>query len=369
MYKLKDALIAVNTTQTALAQHLKIEKSTVNAICKGHWPVGREAELKEKILSFLRERGINKVDFETEAKVSGKEIPEEIEIESEVVMITQKARKAFNLFKDPFTDEIHEAKDVYLTDSVRFVSQYMYMSAKSGGILAVIGESGSGKSTMRKLLQEKIASSGERIRVIYPETFDKTRLTVSSICDAIIEDVSTEKPRKSLEAKARQVKAVLTGSSRAGFSHVLIIEEAHDLDITVLKYLKRFWEMEDGFKRLLGVILIAQPELKYKLDESRNWVAREIIRRIEIAELDPFMTVDELKAYLSLKLENVGSCCESVFEEDAYKAILDSMTRKSKNGNTTRFCYPLSVNNLVKKAMNAAAEICAKVDAEIIKSV
>jgi type II secretory pathway predicted ATPase ExeA len=43
---------------------------------------------------------------------------------------------------------------------------------------------------------------------------------------------------------------ILTNSSRAGYSHVLMIEEAHDLAVTTLKYLKRFWELEDGYKKL-----------------------------------------------------------------------------------------------------------------------
>jgi hypothetical protein len=42
------------------------------------------------------------------------------------------------------------------------------------------------------------------------------------------------------------VKEILTGSANAGNSHVLVIEEAHDLNVQTLKYLKRFWEMEHG---------------------------------------------------------------------------------------------------------------------------
>jgi type II secretory pathway predicted ATPase ExeA len=33
-----------------------------------------------------------------------------------------------------------------------------------------------------------------------------------------------------------------------------MIEEAHDLSIQTMKYLKRFWEMEDGFKKLLSIV-------------------------------------------------------------------------------------------------------------------
>ena len=86
--------------------------------------------------------------------------------------------------------------------------------------------------------------------------------------------------RSSQEAKARQAQKMLAESSRAGNSHVLVIEEAHDLSIQTLKVLKRFWELEDGFKRLLAIILIGQPELKLRLDQMRLLV-KEVTRFVE----------------------------------------------------------------------------------------
>ena len=77
---------------------------------------------------------------------------------------------------------------------------------------------------------------------------------------------------------------------------MLMIEEAHDLSIPTLKYLKRFWELEDGFKKLLAIVLIGQVEMKAKLDESQNWEAREVIRRIEVLELKPLGTGHQVQA-------------------------------------------------------------------------
>ena len=101
---------------------------------------------------------------------------------------------------------------------------------------------------------DRIQSEGQKIKIITPRSIDKARLTTSAICDAIIQDCSAEKPKRTLEAKSRQVEKILTNSSRAGYNHVLMIEEAHDLNIWTLKYLKRFWELEDGFKKLLAIV-------------------------------------------------------------------------------------------------------------------
>ena len=139
-----------------------------------------------------------------------------------------------------------------------------------GETLAIAGESGSGKTTIRRYAMDRIQSEGQKIKIIAPRSIDKARLTTSAICDAIIQDCSAEKPKRTLEAKSRQVEKILTNSSRAGYNHVLMIEEAHDLSIPTLKYLKRFWELEDGFKKLLAIVLIGQTEMKAKLEDRRN---------------------------------------------------------------------------------------------------
>ena len=285
-------------------------------------------------------------------------------------MLTQKAKQSFGLFKDPFRDDVQEPSDVYLSTEQRYIRESMYQAAKHGGFIAVIGESGAGKTTLRRDLIDRINRNEDSgIVVIQPRTIDKTRLTAAAICDAIICDLSSENPKRTLEGKARQIERLLTGSSRAGNSHVLMIEEAHDLMIQTLKYLKRFWELEDGFKKLLAIVLIGQPELKAKLDERQNWEAREVIRRCEVAELLP-LTANQVCEYLMLKFERVGKNTNEVFERDAFDAIAKRLTLPRRGNGTISMCYPLVINNLVTKCLNDAALTgAAKVDAEIIGGV
>ncbi|MDR1803583.1 MAG: AAA family ATPase [Treponema sp.] len=218
-------------------------------------------------------------------------------------MMTLKTYKKFGITQDPFSGDVVKPEDVYLTDDTRFVAEYLLQAAKVGGMVALVGESGSGKTTIRRYAIDRMTAEGEKVRIIAPRCVDKTRLTTSTICDAIIADCSTETPRRTLEAKARQVERILTNSSRSGYSHILMIEEAHDLNIQTLKYLKRFWEMEDGFKKLLSIVLIGQIELKAKLDEGKNWEAREVIRRMEILELEPLGTGFDIGTYSPHKTE------------------------------------------------------------------
>ena len=284
-------------------------------------------------------------------------------------MLNLNTRKNFNLFKDPFTDDVMAAGDVYLNKNSRFAEEYIYITAKIGGMLTIIGESGSGKTTVRRLALDRIQNEGLQIRVVTPRIVDKERLTASHICDAIIADCSAETPRRTLEAKARQVERILTNSSRSGYSHVLMIEEAHDLSIQTIKYLKRFWEMEDGFKKLLGIILIAQPEMKGKLDEARNWEAREVIRRMEVLELEPLADGKEIAAYLDIKFNRLSRQRKEIITDDACAALSRRLLVQARNDMVYSVAYPLLINNWVRKAMNLAASMKVKtVDGQVVDS-
>ena len=362
---------------------LQISGATLNLLVNKHqWPARRTPEeVQEKVLTWLRrhkvpERDLIDVfepgppDVEAPPDPGGERGGAgEDEPLPERAMLSQAARKTFRLHRDPFQDDVNGPEDVFLSSDQRYIREAMYSAARHGGLLAVVGESGAGKSVLRRDLLDRVRREGAHISVIQPRTIDKERLTGGAICDAIIGDLSQEGCRRSLEAKARQVERLLTGSSRAGNSHVLVIEEAHDLSIPTLKYLKRFWEMEDGFKRLLAIVLIGQPELKAKLDERQNWSAREFIRRCEVAELLPLD--DQVEPYLGLKFKRVGLDAGGVFEPDAYAAVRERLTLRRRNGgpsDVVSMCFPLVVNNLVVRAMNLAADVGAtRVSGELVR--
>lgn len=393
--KLKGVLIRLGIRQTEWAGAIKqvggkpLSLSAATQIMNwGTWPkLTSQDDIKRQTEQLLRDRG---VDEQTIAEIWDEDIednfrcsqPRDVhigqkparmqpEIEPlEIEMLSATAKKHFALFRDPFQDDVQSADDIFLAADQRYIREAMFATAKHGGFLAVVGESGAGKTVLRRDLIDRVNRESHPITLIQPRLIDKGTLTAGSICEAIIDDLRpSEKVKRSLEGKARQVEKLLTESSRAGNTHVLMIEEAHDLTIQTLKFLKRFWELEDGFKKLLAIILVGQPELKNKLDERMNYEAREVIRRCEIAELMPLDK--HLEDYLSLKFKRVGKPLNEVFQADAFDAIrarLTRLTRVKGNRETVSMLYPLTVNNLVTRAMNMAAENCIPgISAEVIK--
>ncbi|HEY3309874.1 MAG TPA: AAA family ATPase [Desulfuromonadaceae bacterium] len=294
--------------------------------------------------------------------------PDGITIQWEVEMISQEALRHFKIFRNPFIDDIQKDADIYMSDEHRYIEAAMLDAARHGGFLAVIGEVGSGKSVMRRKVIEQLKKDGDTL-VIYPQMIDKTRVNASSLCDAIVMDISSEKPRIKLEQKTRQVQSLLLDRAKSGYRACLIIEEAHDLSVPTLKYLKRFYELEDGYRKLLGIVLIGQTELKHMFDEGTNVDMREVIRRVQVAEIKGLNGY--LQDYLTIKFKRVGAKLEDIFSADAYEALSRRLTSVERDGKTkVSHAYPLLVNNYTAKAMNLAFEMGeAKVTADVVEAI
>ncbi|EGC5694155.1 AAA family ATPase [Salmonella enterica] len=385
MLLLKQQLQHLQINQREIAGMLGISEAAVAQLVNhGRWPRRKTEQLRKRITELLASRNVDTTHSFDEVRQQATtltQVQPTTETEDNMLLrkqtLSQKARKAFNLFRNPFDDTaIQSADDVFTTPDIRYVREAMYQTATHGGMLAIWGESGSGKSTLRRDLIDRLQRENSNIIVIEPyvlamEDNDRTGKTLkaASIAEAILRAVSGERPKQSPEARFAQVHQALKDSADgdSSNSHVLIIEEAHSLPIPTLKHLKRFLELESGFKRLLSIILIGQQELCDKLSERRASV-REVVQRCELVQLEPLN--NDLEAFLAFKLTRAGKKPEEVLDASAIPAIVSRMTTRDNKGNVvSSILYPLAVGNLMIAAMNAAAEIGVPVvNGDIIKN-
>ena len=293
--------------------------------------------------------------------------------------LSQKACDHFKISRDPFVDELQSADDVFVTDSIREVRAAMRQTAKYGGMLAVVGDVGSGKSILRRDLHEWIHHEGEPITIVEPyvtnmEDSDARgkNLRAKDIEGTVIRALD---PRARLAANTQdrtlQMHKLLKASAKLGQKHVIVIEEAHALSIPTLKHLKRLYEIDDGFRRLLAIILIGQTELEFKLSE-RNAEVREMVGRSAVANVGSMD--NHVAAYLAHKFARVGLDANALIAPDAVTEIaarLRHTVSETWGGRRVQreqsLCYPLAINNLLTRAMNEAVKIgAAKVTAALI---
>ena len=428
MLKLKNVLLKAGSKQSELAKALNLSQATVAQIVNhGEWPksldqaelqarireflvaAGAEAgdvatafeeadqaDVRERISAFLAEIGADPADLASvlEAKVSKPRAnaacsvsPSKTATESnqeESMLLRKQAlypatRKHFGLFRDPFADDIQSHEDMYVSPDIRYVREGMFQTAKHGGLLAVVAESGAGKTTLMRDLEDRIVRENQPILLIKPyvlgmEDNDQRGKTLKAthIAEAIMAAVAPlEKPKSSPEARFAQLHKALKESHAAGYRHCLVIDEAHSLPIPTIKHLKRFFELELGFKKLLSIILIGQPELKVKLSE-RNQDVREVVQRCEMVELAP-LDGGRLDEYLKFKFDRLGKPIGEVIDAsgiDALRAKLTLTSTRRDRPETVSLLYPLAVGNLLTACMNLAASIgVPTVTADVVKGV
>lgn len=398
---LKQVMNKLGLSQTQLARAIQykgnsLSNATVNLIVNhNHWPRSIDEELIKKqiedallaqglqeefLVDLFKETGAEPILADSSAPVD----PKTQEKESTDMLLrkhtlSSATREHFHIRRDPFTNEMQSDSDVFLSDDIRYVREAMRQIAKFGGMLAVIGESGAGKSTLRQDLIEWINVNHEPITVIEPyvlgmednEVKGKALKSVD-ISGAIINAIDPRaKPRRSAEALATQMHNLLKSSAQTGRKHVLIIEEAHGLPTPTLKHLKRFYELQDGYKKLLSIILIGQTELQDKLSEHTREV-REVVQRTEVVHLKPLDS--KVESYIQHKFQCIGMDYSNLFEATAFDEILNRLRVSVTEGRGTKrevrvrsLCYPLAVNNLVAGALNLAHQIGAqKVTGEVV---
>lgn len=384
MSALKQLLKDHNVNQNTLSKPMCVSVSAVNLFVNhGQRPKKNPEQFQAKFIELLEAKGIatdqiqqaidaaNAIAANDQAASNDKAD----DTQQEQLMLLRKqtltpaAKKHFRLFKNIFDEPIRSAAELFNNGDINYVRESMWQAAKgNSSFIAVVGQSGAGKTTLHRELNDRIEREREPTIVIepYPTGMEDNdlkgkTLKASHIAESILATLApSTNAKRSPEARFRQIHNLLKESSRAGHHHLLIIEEAHSLPIPTLKHLKRFLELENGFTPLLSIILIGQDELKIKLAEN-NQEVREVVQRCEIVTLEPF-TQTTLVDYLKHRCKAADRKLEEFIDESGLDAICTKLTRNvGRKNQHESLLYPLAVGNLITGAMNVAADLGAPV--------
>lgn len=263
----------------------------------------------------------------------------------EIIMIAARhtlspeAQEFLGLSRDPFSGDPRSAGEVFTSPALENVINRVEFAVRLQGFVAVSGEIGAGKTVLRKRLQDLADQSRQpRMKLIWPEFFDMSRVTAASIARCILSELDSPIPRDSV-AMARKIKRLLGDLHADNVRVAICFDECHRLDDRVLSALKNFWEMgSGGYTRYLGVVMFGQPSFESRL---RDFKFREIAERVQIVRMP---TLEQTGVdYLRHRLTLAGGDLDALFEADALRLLC----AQAKT--------PLALGNLANAAMDKAA--------------
>lgn len=307
----------------------------IKGINLGAW---RDQELLEKVEEYIAELQ----EAKKKKMITKISVPEEI-------------LDHYGLRRDPFTNEMDDDSDILDTRYFKEAEKKIMNAIDKNGWVAVTGRVGSGKSTLIKKVEQRLQRDRRKHVVVKPRTIEKQYLRASHVCDSILGDLGVYLPSgmRTLEGKARVVGRTLEEQYRDGCKVILLIDEAHLLANDALLALKRLFEIEIGFKKLLSIVLVGQDVLARRL--KTDFTISEVSQRVDLYEMSGLN--GSTGAYIRHKLEKAGASKE-IFDNSAIKAIADSADT------------PLSVNNLAATALIGAHDLGQKqVDGALVKSI
>jgi len=181
------------------------------------------------------------------------------------------------------------------------------------GFIKVVGEVGTGKTLLcRKLLNDIPAHF---VTAYVPNPYlkpDELRRAVA------VELGVKQAQRMSAQLLTQRIQQRLLELHQQGHSVVVILDEAQALPEDSLEALRLFTNLETETRKLLQVVLFAQPELDDRLAKSEF---RQLKQRITFSYRLRAMTEAEVRSYIQHRLQVAGYKGADLFSDALYKRL------------------------------------------------
>ena len=202
------------------------------------------------------------------------------------------------------------------------------------GFMALVGEPGLGKTTLLYRLMDEWRESC-RVAFLF-----QTQCDSRDLFRYLLAELGVDAESMGLVAMHHHLNHVLFQEMLAGKRFILIVDEAQNLDNSVLETVRLLSNFETQHAKLLNIVLAGQPQLAEKLETPG---LRQLRQRISVmCRIQP-LTPTETTEYIKHRLNCAGHSGEPIFTSGALQAIA-----KGSEGT------PRTINNICHQALCAA---------------
>ncbi|HSH97937.1 MAG: AAA family ATPase [Methylophilaceae bacterium] len=189
----------------------------------------------------------------------------------------------------------------------------IYAINSGEGIIKVVGEVGSGKTMLCRMLQTLLPEKVETVYLANPS------VAPEDVLHAIAFELQLKLTKNADRLQVMQVlQKYLVDRHAQGKQVVIFVEEAQGMPIATLEEIRLLSNLETKHDKLLQIVLFGQPELDVNLNQNQIRQLRErITHSFYLGPLDQ-ASIDE---YLIFRLRSAGYFGPHLFSKSAVKLL------------------------------------------------
>jgi general secretion pathway protein A len=260
--------------------------------------------------------------------------------------------ESFGLKENPFT-LVTDPRFLYYSEShCDAMAHLLYGVRERKGILLMMGEAGTGKTTLVKATLNMLRST----RVVSSVILNPILSTTEDFFELILRGFGLDGFKRNNVEMSDVLQRYLLQQSRRGRIPVIVVDEAQELTKPFLEQIRLLSNYEDGGQKLVQVVLSGQPEMSEKLETHEYRALRQrIVVRCRLMALTP----QETWIYIHSRLEKAGCQRQDLFLPNAVELIY------AYSGGTPRVINSIADNCLLA----AFARGVNQVDINIVEKV
>jgi general secretion pathway protein A len=234
------------------------------------------------------------------------------------------------------------------------LSNLQYGIAGRKGITLLLGEVGTGKTTVVRAAMD--AARRQSVRVVY---LSNPTLTRDELVEVLAHGFGlSEAARRSKGQFLLEIEPLLLRRHAEGVLTVLIVDEAQKLTDELLEEVRLLANFETNEEKLLPVVLVGQPELADRLNHpSLRQLKQRVALRCDLAPLTPAETA----VYISQRVARSGGDATTLFTREAVASIHD------RSGGVPRTVSVICDNALVNAFASGRSAVTRGVVEEVCR--
>jgi len=260
-------------------------------------------------------------------------------------------RDFYGLTEQPF-GVTPDPRFLYLSPSHREALASLYYGIDAGrGFVALIAKPGMGKTTLLFHLLQRFGTSARTVFLF------QTQCNSREFMRFLLLELGCElQDQQDLVTMHEEFNRCLLQEARAGRRFIVVVDEAQNLEPSVLETVRLLSDFETPQAKLLQIVLSGQPELADKLDRPS---LRQLRQRVSLLSTLAPLSREEVERYINHRLRAAG--CRNGLLLTA--RAVERITELSGG-------IPRNINNICFNALSLGCSLRLKtIDVDVVQQV